>query len=86
MKLAISCTYSVREESAGSIRQMLHDDRCSYLETFDIKFDIQSDDGNYGKKKKLDVRVEFEHGKPRVLLVKKNEIKTVIFDVICLHR
>ena len=78
-------TCSVQEESAGSIRQMLHDEHCSYLETFDIKFTaIQSDDGRYGEK--VDVRVKFEHGKPKVLLARKNEVKTVIFDVICLHR
>ena len=64
---------------------MLHEDHCSYLETFDIKFTtIQADGSSYGRK--LDVRVKFEHGEPRVLLARKNEVKTVIFDVICLHR
>ena len=64
---------------------MLHDDHCSYLETFDIKFTaIQSDDDSYGKM--LDVRVTFEHGEPRVLQTRKNETKTLILNVICLHR
>ena len=64
---------------------MLHDDHCSYLETFDIKFTaIQSDDDSYGKM--LDVRVMFEHGEPRVLRTRKNEAKTLILNVICLHR
>ena len=77
--------YSVQEESAGSIRQMLHDDHCSYLETFDIKFTaIPFDDSSY--RRELDVRVKFEHGEPRVLRTRKNEVKTLLLDVICLHR
>ena len=64
---------------------MLHDDHCSYLETFDIKFTaILADDDSYGKM--LDVRVKFEHGKAIVLRTRKNEVKTLMLNVICLHR
>ena len=75
---------SVREESADSIRRMLPEDHCC-LETFDIKFTaIQSDDNTYGEN--LSVRVRFEHGEPKILLARKSDVKTVVCDVICLHR
>ena len=64
---------------------MLKDDSCSSLETYDIKFTIVPP---YGGRcgERLDARVKFEHRQPKVLMVKKNEVKTLIFDLICLHR
>ena len=66
---------------------MLCEDCCSYqiLETYDIKFTtVLPDGGRCGER--LDVRVKFEDGQPNVLLLKKNEVETQIFDLICLHR
>ena len=32
------------------------------------------------------IRVKFDHEQPKVFVVKKNEVKTLVFDLICLHR
>ena len=64
---------------------MLEEGSCSSLETYDIKFTtVPPDGGRCGER--LDVRIRFDHGQPKVLVVKKNEVKTLIFDLICLHR
>jgi len=64
---------------------MLEDGSCSSLETYDIKFaTVPPDGGRCGER--LDVRIKFEHRQPKVLVVKKNEVKTLVFDLICLHR
>lgn len=68
-----------------SLQKMLRDDCCSYLETYDIKFTTVPPDGDRCGER-LDVRVKFEDGQPKILMVKKNEAKTLIFDLICLHR
>ena len=64
---------------------MLEDDCCSLLTSYDIKFIVMPSDGTRCGER-LDVRVTFEHEQPKVLLVKKNEVKTLVFDLICLHR
>ena len=64
---------------------MLEDDSCFSLETYDIKFATEPPDGGRCGER-LDVRVKFEDGRPTVLMVKKNEVKTLVFDLICLHR
>ena len=48
------------------------------IETYDFK--LSSAIG------KLDVRVKFDHGKPKIVTVKKFEYKVAIFDILCLNR
>ena len=77
------CIFSIKQESAASVKQQLREERVSVLETFDIKFT----DPKTGKKRMaVDVRIKFEHDQPKILLAKKNEAKIVVFDVLCLHR
>lgn len=50
------------------------------FETFDIK-------GTSGEdRRKLDLRLKFEGGKPKAVQVKLNETKVIVFDLLCLHR
>ena len=60
---------------------MLKEEKISVLETFDIKFTIPGE-----KESRVDVRVKFEGCRPTVLQAKMNEVKTLVFDVLCLHR
>ena len=46
-------------------------------------FNLQTKRRNEGK---LNIRVQFKDGKPKVILVKKSEYKVAMFDIICLHR
>ena len=48
------------------------------LETFDIKFT--------SRKVKMDLRLKNNSGRLEVVVVKKNEQKVVVFDLLCLHR
>ena len=58
------------------------DDTLSILETFDIKYT-----GLRGRENaRVDVRVKFAGHKATLLLAKKDEVKTVVFDVLNLHR
>ena len=50
------------------------------LETFDIKLTAGHDH------QKLDLRLKIEGGKPQAILVKWNETKVVVSDLLCLHR
>ena len=45
-------------------------------ETYDFKI----------SEEKLDIRVQFKDGKPTPSMVKINETKTAVFDILCLHR
>ena len=56
---------------------------CGDLETFDFK--ITGGLADRGRNQ-LDVRLKFESGLPKVLLVKRNECKILILDTLCLHR
>lgn len=68
----------VKNESALQLRAGLGGP-FSMLETYDMKL-VAKNKGH------LDVRIAFEHGKPRVLQLKKDEHKVVVFDFLCLHR
>ena len=74
-------SYSVREESGTVVRQKLNEKLISVLETFDIKLTIM---GN--SERRVDLRIKFEDRSPIVLLVKRNEAKLIVLDVLCLHR
>ena len=51
----------------------------SMVETYDVKL-VADCVGN------LDIRLQFVGGKPEVVIVKKNEDKLLVTDVLCLHR
>ena len=51
----------------------------SMVETYDVKL-VADSVGN------LDIRLQFVGGKPEVVIVKKNEDKLLVTDVLCLHR
>ena len=48
------------------------------LETYDFKLT--------SKAEKLDIRLKFSEGKPKIVTVKKFEYKVAIFDVLCFNR
>lgn len=74
---------SVKKEKVGEIKQQSESECMGNLETFDVKFT----DPRAGKERKsIDVRIKFKDGQPNILLVKKNEAKIVVFDVLNLHR
>ena len=58
------------------------DEKISVLETFDVKFTVPGE----RERVSIDVRIKFDGQQPTVLLVKKNEAKVVVFDVLSLHR
>ena len=51
----------------------------SMVETYDVKL-VADSVGN------LDIRLQFAGGKPEVMIVKKNEDKLLVTDVLCLHK
>lgn len=51
----------------------------SMVETYDVKL-VADSVGN------LDIRLKFVGGIPEVMVVKKNEDKLLVTDVLCLHR
>jgi hypothetical protein len=66
----------------GSADAVKHKQQISFLETFDVKFTAPK----RLQRNAIDVRIKFEDGQPKVLMVKKNESKIVVFDVLYLHR
>ena len=74
--------HSVKKESVEQVKKMLSEEQISLLETFDIKFTVPGE----RERASVDVRLKFDGEEPTVLLVKKNEAKAVVFDVLCLHR
>ena len=81
---------SLRPEGARAVRADLG--RCSSysIETFDVKVTTIAEVGGE-KGTRLDVRLLIKRGQDgstslRVLLVKKNEIKDVTFDILNFHR
>ena len=35
---------------------------------------------------KMDIRMKFSEGKPKIVTIKKFEYKVAIFDILCLNR
>jgi len=70
----------VRKEDASSLRTLLQDsdEPTNVLETFDLKFS--------SKGARIDLRLRINSGRLEVVVVKKNERKVTVFDVLCLHR
>ena len=50
------------------------------LETFDIKGTAGQDH------QKLDLRLKIEGGKLKAVQIKRNEVKLIVLDLLCLHR
>ena len=75
--------YSVKQVGADAVKQQLGDERVSVLETFDVKF---TNPRGGRKRTAVDVRITFEQDRPKILHVKRNEAKIVVFDVLSLHR
>ena len=73
---------SVKQEGVEEVRKTLCDEKISLLETFDLKFTIPRG----RERKSVDMRLTFRGEQPTLLLVKKNEAKVVVFDVLSLHR
>lgn len=73
--------YRISEEDVEKLNQNCckrDGDIIDKFETYDFKLT--------SKIGKLDVRLKFIEGKPRIVTVKKFEHKVAIFDVLCLHR
>ena len=70
----------MKSKNASSLRTTLQDiaEATAVLETFDIKFT--------SRKVKMDLRLKNNSGRLEIVVVKKNEQKVVIFDLLCLHR
>ena len=75
--------HSVKQVGANAVKQQLEDERVSVLETFDVKF---TNPRGGRKRSAVDVRIKFEQDRPKILHVKRNEVKIVVFDVLSLHR
>ena len=73
---------SVKKEGVEAVKAEVADEKISLLETFDIKFTVPGET----ERVSVDVRLKFDGRKLTVLLVKKNEAKVVVFDVLSLHR
>jgi hypothetical protein len=76
-------TTDVKQVSADAVKRQLEDERVSVLETFDVKF---TNPRGGRKRTAVDVRIKFEQDRPKILHVKRNEAKIVVFDVLSLHR
>jgi len=68
----------VKIENASSLRDILQDLDSTTMETFDFKCT--------SKGQHMDVRLKNNSGRPEVVVVKKNEQKVVVCDILCLHR
>ena len=70
----------MKSKNASSLRTTLQGiaESTAVLETFDIKFT--------SRKVKMDLRLKNNSGRLEVVVVKKNEQKVVVFDLLCLHR
>ena len=78
LSLSLSCT-RVAEGAPTNLKKNLLKDAGSTTITYDMKLGVK-DTG------KLDVRLQFIDKKPKVVQVKKNENKILIFDMMCLNR
>ena len=67
----------VNASSLRTLLQELSDEPTNVLETFDLKF--------VSRGAKLDLRLRNNGGRLEVVVVKKNDRKVVVFDVLCLH-
>ena len=70
----------MKSKNASSLHTTLQDiaESTAVLETFDIKFT--------SRKVKMDLRLKNNSGRLEVVVVKRNEQKVVVFDLLCLHR
>ena len=82
----ICAVFTFRAKSANA--EFLRSDQSSkpyYMETFDVKLTCTGDPED-----RLDIRLlvetAAEQPQVRVLMVKRNEIKNVTFDILNLHR
>ena len=79
----MTCTYSnlfrVAEDAPTTLMKSLLKDADSTTITYDMKLSVKD-------RGKLDVRLQFIDRKPKVVQVKKDENKILIFDVMCLNR
>ena len=69
----------VAEGAPTNLMKSLLKDAGSTTITYDMKLGVK-------ERGKLDVRLQFIDKKPKVVQVKKDENKILIFDVMCLNR
>ena len=72
-------TIRVAEGATSALERSLLKDAGSTTITYDMKLGVKD-------RGKLDVRLQFIDKKPKVVQVKKDENKILIFDVLCLNR
>ena len=77
--LAIYILFRVAEGTSTTLEKNLLKDADSTTITYDMKLGVKD-------RGKLDVRLQFIDKKPKVVQVKKDENKILIFDVMCLNR
>jgi hypothetical protein len=77
--LAIYILFRVAEGAPANLEKNLLEDADSTTITYDMKLGVK-------ERGKLDVRLQFVDKKPKVVQVKKDENKILIFDVMCLNR
>ena len=51
----------------------------SVVETYDLKLSVLN-------KGKVDIRLKFKDGMPKIMTVRRDEEKLLITDILCLHR
>ena len=51
----------------------------STVESYDLKLSVQN-------KGKVDIRLKFKDGMPKIMTVRRDEEKLLITDILCLHR
>ena len=71
--------FRVTEGAPTNLKKNLLKDAGSTTITYDMKLGVKD-------RGKLDVRLQFIDKKPKVVQVKKDENKILIFDVMCLNR
>jgi hypothetical protein len=71
--------FRVAEGAPTNLKKNLLEDADSTTITYDMKLGVK-------ERGKLDVRLQFVDKKPKVVQVKKDENKILIFDVMCLNR
>ena len=77
--IALLIIFRVAEGAPTNLKKNLLKDAGSTTITYDMKPGVKD-------RGKLDVRLQFIDNKPKVVQVKKDENKILIFDVMCLNR
>lgn len=54
-------------------------DLASVVESYDLKLSVKN-------KGKVDIRLKFKDGIPKIMTVRRDEEKLLITDILCLHR